>query len=170
MLLAALPGSDAVPWQKKFKGSCGDYTVGSAADRRKVLLLRPETYMNLSGTSVQPAAAFYKLRPEEIIVAHDEIDLPYGTVSVRRGGGLGGHNGLRSIAGTLGTNEFARLRIGVGRPSRGDVSSYVLGRFSPEEEPLLEGILTGASELLVKILSGDDRTLARGRTVVLPGG
>lgn len=167
MLLDALPGSQTIVWQRKFKGSCGDYPVTSSAGGRKILLLKPETYMNLSGSSVQPAAAFYKIAPREIIVVHDEIELPYGTLSVRQGGGLGGHNGLRSIAGALGTNEFARLRIGVGRPSRGDVAAYVLGRFSPEEEPLLGRILTGASQLLLEASGDDDRILTKGRTDVL---
>lgn len=167
MLLETLPGSEAVAWRRKFKGSCGDYPVTGPAGPRKILLLRPETYMNLSGNSVQPAAAFYNVTSTEIIVVHDEIELPFGTVSVRQGGGLGGHNGLRSIAGALGTNDFARVRIGVGRPPRGDVSSYVLGRFSPEEEPLLGRLLSGTAELFLEVLRGDAPVTAKGRTVVL---
>ncbi len=154
MLLERLPGVDSVAWQKKFKGTVGELPVPSEFGAHRILLLRPETFMNLSGESVQPATAFYKIDPRETVVVHDEIELPFGTISVRLGGGLGGHNGLRSIAALLGTNNFGRLRIGVGRPERGSVSSYVLGRFTPDEEPQLDRLLSGSAEILLEVLRG----------------
>lgn len=120
--------------KSKFRGRVGDVRVEGA----RLALLKPETYMNESGTSVQPAAAFYKLDAASVLVVHDEVDLDTGRLQARLGGGLAGHNGLRSIAKHLGTQEFLRLRIGVGRPERGDprpVADYVLSPFAPEDDP-----------------------------------
>ena len=106
-------------------------------DEHRVGLLKPETYMNESGRSVQAAAAFYKLEPDAILVVHDESDLESGRLQARIGGGLAGHNGLRSIAAQLGTPDFLRLRVGVGRPERGDrrpLADYVLSDFEPHED------------------------------------
>jgi PTH1 family peptidyl-tRNA hydrolase len=117
----------------KFRGRLADVRVGEA----KLALLKPETYMNASGTSIQSAAAFYKLAPEHVLVVHDDVDLETARLQARLGGGLAGHNGLRSIAQRLGTQEFVRLRIGVGRPGRGDrrpVADYVLSGFTPEDD------------------------------------
>ena len=103
----------------------------------KLVLLKPETYMNESGASIQAAAAFYKLPPHQVLVVHDEVDLEVGRLQARLGGGLAGHNGLRSIAQRLGSQEFLRLRVGVGRPGRGDprpVADYVLSPFAPEDD------------------------------------
>src|SRR5207244_11863733 len=97
--------------------------------------LKPETYMNESGRSVSAAARFFRVPAESILVVHDDVDLEPGRLQARLGGGLAGHNGLRSIAQALGTQDFLRLRIGVGRPGRGDprpVSDYVLSEFEPE--------------------------------------
>ncbi|HUX52529.1 MAG TPA: aminoacyl-tRNA hydrolase [Spirochaetia bacterium] len=137
MIAAALPAIESVGWTSKFKGTTAQYDALSGDSRNRVVLLLPATFMNLSGESVQPAMTFYKLQPEELVIVHDEIELPFGTMEIRKGGGLGGHNGLRSISAALGTNEYWRCRIGVGRPSRPDVASYVLSRFSQDEEPLL---------------------------------
>lgn len=90
--------------------------------------------MNLSGESVAPVKNFFKIEIQDILVIHDEIDLPYGCISFKKGGGLAGHNGLKSIASSLGTNSFNRLRMGVGRPAKGSVSNYVLSSFDKEEE------------------------------------
>jgi PTH1 family peptidyl-tRNA hydrolase len=93
--------------------------------------------MNVSGESVAPAARFYKVDPEDVLVVHDEVDFDHGRLQARLGGGLAGHNGLRSIAKLLGTPDFLRLRVGVGRPGRGDrreVADYVLAPFEPEQE------------------------------------
>ena len=95
-----------------------------------------------------PALQFYKLKPEQLIVVHDEIDLPLGTARLKQGGGHGGQNGLRSITEMLGRNDFLRLRLGIGRPLHGDVSSYVLGNFTPPEMEVFARVLDGALELL----------------------
>src|ERR671933_2453806 len=121
-------------WRGKFSGQLADVRI----DGHRVALLKPETYMNESGRAVAAAARFYKLAPESILVVHDDGDLDLGRLQVRRGGGLAGHNGLRSVAQHLGTPEFLRLRIGVGRPERGDprpLADYVLSDFEPHEDP-----------------------------------
>jgi peptidyl-tRNA hydrolase, PTH1 family len=117
----------------KFRGRIADVRAGDA----RLALLKPETYMNESGASIQSAAAFYKLPPGQVLVVHDDVDLETARLQARLGGGLAGHNGLRSIAQRLGSQEFLRLRIGVGRPGRGDprpVADYVLSRFAPEDD------------------------------------
>jgi len=125
---------DKLHWKEKFKGLFCALTL---LDEQTVFL-KPQTYMNLSGESVRPAMDFFKVEVEDILVVHDEIDLPFGTVHLKSGGGLAGNNGLKSINQHLGTKEFKRLRMGVGRPQHGDVSSHVLGQFSNEEKPLLD--------------------------------
>ena len=117
----------------KFRGRIADARIGDA----RVALLKPETYMNESGSSIQAASRFYKVPPERVLVVHDEVDFPTGRLQARLGGGLAGHNGLPSIAQRLGTPEFLRLRIGIGRPERGDprpVADYVLSPFAPEDD------------------------------------
>lgn len=127
-------------WQEKFKG---EY-----AKNGDVFFLKPQTFMNLSGESVQPLMHFFKIQPSELLVLHDEIDLPYGQIGFKQGGGLAGHNGLKSIAEQLGTKDFKRLRIGVSRPEYGEVSSWVLGKFGPDEEAFLDQFLKGSAEAL----------------------
>jgi PTH1 family peptidyl-tRNA hydrolase len=120
-------------WRSKFSGQVADVRI----DGHRVALLKPETYMNESGRSVQAAARFYKLEPDAILVVHDESDLEPGRLQARKGGGLAGHNGLRSVAQALGTPDFLRLRVGVGRPGRGDrrpLADYVLSDFEPAED------------------------------------
>jgi len=120
-------------WRSKFSGRIADVRI----DSHRVALLAPDTYMNESGRSVKAAAQFYKLEPDAILVVHDESDLEPGRLQARRGGGLAGHNGLRSIVQHLGTQDFLRLRVGVGRPGRGDrrpLADYVLSDFEPEED------------------------------------
>ena len=117
-------------FRSKFSGRVGEVRL----DDRRLALLKPETYMNESGRSVGAAARFYKVPPERTLLVHDDVDLEEGRLQARLGGGLAGHNGLRSIAQHLGTNDFLRLRIGVGRPERGDrrpVADYVLSPFDP---------------------------------------
>lgn len=117
---------------------------------RRVGLLEPQTYMNESGRSVGQAVRFYKLPLDRLLVVHDEVDLELGRLQVREGGGLAGHNGLRSVAGALGSPDFLRLRVGVGRPERGDrrpVADYVLAPFPPEVDvAALVGRATDAAE------------------------
>lgn len=115
---------------------------------KRLVLLKPQTFMNLSGRSVMPALQFYKLKPEQLIVIHDEIDLPLGTARLKQGGGHGGQNGLRSIIEQLGKADFTRLRLGVGRPAHGDVSNYVLGNFTPAEMDVFARVLDGALDML----------------------
>ena len=103
-------------WRGKFGGRLAEVRI----DDHRVALLAPETYMNESGRSVKAAAGFFKVEPDAILVVHDESDLEPGRLQARRGGGLAGHNGLRSVAHHLGTTDFLRLRVGVGRPGRGD--------------------------------------------------
>src|SRR5213592_1472441 len=120
-------------WRSKFNGQLADVRI----DQHKVGLLKPETYMNESGRSVQAAASFFKVEPDAVLVVHDEGDFDLGRLQARKGGGLAGHNGLRSIAQHLGTPEFLRLRIGVGRPGRGDprpLADYVLAGFEPHDD------------------------------------
>jgi PTH1 family peptidyl-tRNA hydrolase len=120
-------------FRSKFSGQLSELRV----DGDRVALLKPETYMNESGRSISAAARFFKVEPDALLVVHDDVDLEPGRLQARRGGGLAGHNGLRSIAAALGTNDFLRLRIGVGRPGRGDrrsVSDYVLSDFRPDED------------------------------------
>ena len=117
-------------FRSKFSGRVAEVRLGDL----RLALLKPETYMNESGRSVGAAARFYKAPPEQTLLVHDDVDLEEGRLQARLGGGLAGHNGLRSIAQRLGTNDFLRLRIGVGRPGRGDprpVADYVLSPFDP---------------------------------------
>jgi len=120
-------------WRSKFSGQLADIRI----DGHKLALLKPETYMNESGTSVGAAARFFKLDPESVLVVHDDSDLEPGRLQVRLGGGLAGHNGLRSIAQHLRTQDFLRLRVGIGRPERGDprpLADWVLSDFEPHED------------------------------------
>ena len=121
------------PWREKFSGRLAELRI----DDHRVALLKPETYMNDSGSAVGAARRFYKLEPDAGLVVHDEIDLEHGRLQARMGGGLAGHNGLRSVAAHLKTPEFMRLRVGVGRPGRGDrrpVADYVLSDFEPADD------------------------------------
>ena len=115
---------------------------------KRLVLLKPQTFMNLSGRSIMPALQFYKLKPEHLIVVHDEIDLPLGTARLKQGGGHGGQNGLRSIMEQLGKGDFLRLRLGIGRPQYGEVTDYVLGNFSPSEMDIFARVLDGALDML----------------------
>src|SRR5919197_5578969 len=143
-------------WKGKFSGRLAEVRV----DGHRVGLLKPETFMNDSGRSVGAAARFYKLEPDAILVVHDESDLESGRLQARRGGGLAGHNGLRSVAQHLGTPEFLRLRIGVGRPERGDprpLADFVLSNFEPHEDA--ESIVAHAADAVESLdAEGLERT------------
>ncbi|QUJ75389.1 aminoacyl-tRNA hydrolase [Sulfitobacter albidus] len=139
------------PWKGKHQGSISEGRFG--ADR--CALLKPETFMNRSGDSVQAAAAFFKIGPEDIIVLHDEIDLAPGKVKFKQGGGHAGHNGLRSIHGHLGA-EYARVRLGVGHPGHKDrVPGYVLHDFAKADEDWLDDVLRGVSDGAPHLAAGD---------------
>ncbi len=138
-------------WRSKFQGQIAEGRLGT----EKVLLLKPETFMNLSGDSVQAAMAFYKLAPSDVIVLHDEIDLAPGKVRVKTGGGHAGHNGLRSIAGHIGP-DFGRVRIGVGHP--GDkrvVANHVLGDFAKADADWLDPLLAAIAKAAPELASGE---------------
>jgi PTH1 family peptidyl-tRNA hydrolase len=137
-------------FKSKFSGRLAELRI----EGRRVALLKPETYMNESGRSLAAAARFFKVEPEHLLVVHDDVDLEPGRLQARGGGGLAGHNGLRSIASALGTSDFLRLRIGVGRPGRGDrrsVSDFVLSGFEQHEDvAALVGRSADAVETLVR--------------------
>ena len=138
-------------WSQKFNA---DMAKGSI-DQRKVVLLKPMTYMNNSGDSVQKVMAYFKIKPENVIVLHDELDLPPLKVRYKLGGGNGGHNGLKSIQQRIGTADFYRFRIGVGHPGSKDrVSGYVLSDFSKTETPYFEDLCADLSAAFPMILSG----------------
>jgi peptidyl-tRNA hydrolase, PTH1 family len=136
-------------FRSKFSGQLAETRIDDA----RIALLKPETYMNVSGRSVQPAARFFKVEPDALLVVHDEGDFDLGRLQARLGGGLAGHNGLRSIAQQLGTQDFLRLRIGVGRPERGDprpLADYVLSDFEPYDDA--EGIVGRAADAVETIV------------------
>ncbi len=138
-------------FKSKFNGRVSETRIAGS----RVALLKPETYMNESGRSIAAAARFFKVAPEDIVVVHDDVDLEVGRLQARLGGGLAGHNGLRSIAQALGTRDFSRLRIGVGRPGRGDprdVADYVLAPFDAHDDR--DGIVARAADA-VEILVED---------------
>ena len=134
---------------KKHKGLCGKGVI----EGEKVLLVQPLTYMNLSGDCIKEAADFYKIDPAHIIVIYDDISLPVGKLRVRAKGSAGGHNGMKSIIARLGTEEFARVRIGIGeKPAGWDLADYVLGRFQTDELPLMREAVGNAAKACGMIL------------------
>ena len=142
--LTERPGFDG-SWQTKFHGLF--------LKKGNTVLLKPQTFMNESGISVQEASRFFGIKPEDILVVHDDIELDFGTVRTQLGGGMAGHNGLRSVKQHLGTDRFGRLRIGVGRPpAKIQVADYVLGRFSELEEKQLDSVLDNAVETAVQYM------------------
>ncbi len=131
------------PWRNRFKGLVAEGSVGG----EKVLALKPMTYMNDSGAAVQPAAAFFKLTPGDIIAFHDELDLVPGKMRVKRGGGAAGHNGLRSMDRMLGNPDYWRVRLGIGHPGHKDrVTGHVLGDFAKVDLPWLATLLDGVAD------------------------
>lgn len=132
---------DDLKWTEKFKGQYAVFNNG----QDKIYFLRPQTFMNLSGESVQPLMTFFKIPVENILVVHDELDLPFGTIAFKKGGGLAGHNGLKSITLKLGTQDFKRLRVGIGRPVHGDVSNWVLSGYTGDDKAFFRPYLQGAA-------------------------
>jgi peptidyl-tRNA hydrolase, PTH1 family len=139
------------PWRKAFQGLVAEGRLGA----QKVALLKPETFMNLSGQSVQAALAFWKLPLEDVTVFHDELDLAPGKLRLKQGGGHAGHNGLRSIHGHLG-EAYARVRLGIGHPGHKDaVAAYVLHDFAKSDQDWLENLLRGISDGAPALAEGD---------------
>src|SRR5512132_2673230 len=149
MVVDELARRYAGAWRSKFSGQLAEMRL----DGSRLALVKPETYVNESGKSIAAAGRFFKVPVDAVLVVHDDVDLDEGRLQARLGGGLAGHNGLRSIAEELGSRDFPRLRIGVGRPGRGDrrsVADFVLSPFSPETD--VDGLVArsaDAVELLV---------------------
>jgi PTH1 family peptidyl-tRNA hydrolase len=179
LLAEKLPFSSLLAWRKKHKGLYADLDgsrvsaflspeePGAAAPSAAAELpprfhfLMPETYMNLSGESIHAAASFLKIPPERILLVHDELELPLGTAALKFSGGLGGHNGLRSMRACFGTPDFWRFRIGIGRPDHRNISGWVLSDFAAGEEPVLAQVLAASAYALVE-------ALCRGPDALLP--
>jgi len=141
----------AQPYREKFHGHLTELELSG----QRVSVLKPQTYMNDSGRSVGAAATFYKIAPADVVVLHDELDLAFGDVRLKKGGGEAGHNGLKSISAHLGTKEYVRLRIGVGKPPadfRGGGADFVLEGFTPAERASLDGIVERAREAVVLLV------------------
>jgi len=135
--------------RKSFSGFCGELSFSG----HRLIFLKPQTFMNLSGLSVMQALQFHKLPLSNLIVIHDELDLPFGVVRFKNGGGHGGHNGLRSIMENLGKGDFTRLRIGIGKSPHGDTTSHVLGKIPPDQMEALPRVLDGGVEMLKTMLT-----------------
>jgi PTH1 family peptidyl-tRNA hydrolase len=148
MVVDELARRHGASWRSKFSGQLAEIRL----DGHKVALLKPETYMNESGRSITAAASYFKVDPDAVLVVHDEGDLDLGRLQLRLGGGLGGHNGLRSIASHLKTQDFLRLRVGVGRPERGDprpLADYVLSDFQPHDDA--EALVAKAADAVERL-------------------
>ncbi len=143
-MLADHLGWEDGDWQQKHRGLISERTIGN----RRCRVLKPSTYMNSSGESVAAVSRYFDVSVESLVVVHDDVELEFGDVVYKKGGGVAGHNGLRSIAHYLKTREFSRLRIGIGRPTRQSVSSYVLGVFDNNERQELSRVLDRAYQEL----------------------
>jgi peptidyl-tRNA hydrolase, PTH1 family len=175
---SSLPFASKLNWQSKFKGNYATVDITQFAEwareyklytkkdgstvpvpegaLSKLYFLKPETYMNASGESIIELASFFKLKPENILVVHDELELPVGTVSLKWSGGLGGHNGLRSTNTVLGTSDFWRIRFGIGRPDNREIADYVLSKFTEDERIMLSQTFPQAAVLLAQVLLSPD--------------
>ncbi|MGF7109323.1 aminoacyl-tRNA hydrolase [Treponema pedis] len=168
--------SCGVVWQNKFKGQYAKINP-SYPEGKIVHLLKPETFVNLSGESVGAAASFFRLKPENILIVHDELELKPGILSFKWAGGLGGHNGLRSVKSALGTADFFRLRIGIGRPDfsdRGgeenpDIAGYVLSKFAQSELDILNSQVPALNVFFKELLQAEEpKILLKEWAKVLP--
>lgn len=149
-----LARSKGASWklENKFHGEVCKLSLAG----NEVWLLKPNTYMNLSGKAVAALARFYKIAPESILVVHDELDIPPGQLRLKQGGGHGGHNGLRDIVAQMGSREFLRLRVGIGHPGDSrDVTNYVLGKASPEDQKHIDNAIDEAMRTLPQVMEGD---------------
>jgi PTH1 family peptidyl-tRNA hydrolase len=132
-------------WSSKFSALIAEATVSPGVNAQKVVLVKPQQFMNLSGGPLKQVANYFKVSPNSLVVLHDDIDLPFGSIKAKLGGGDAGHNGLRSITKSFGTNEYYRVRLGVGRPNdSAQVSSFVLGQFSKAQKQELPELIERA--------------------------
>lgn len=138
--------------REKFKGICGEGFI----ENKKVILLKPLTYMNLSGESIRELANFYKLEDDEIIVVYDDISLDIGRLRIREKGSAGGHNGIKSIIQNLGGDKFPRVKVGVGQP-KDNLVNHVLGKFSKEDREHIEKVIPVVSDAIVEIVKNDSK-------------
>ncbi len=147
MVLDRLARHFNAPWkaEKKYKG---ELAAGPG-----LLLVKPQTFMNLSGECVGSLMRFFKFTPEQVLVVYDDISFPCGSMRLRAGGSAGGHNGMKSLIAHLGSDRFPRLRVGIGVPGQKDMVGHVLGKFSPEEKPLLDDALTRAKQAVLTLLT-----------------
>ena len=146
----------AATFKSKFDGA---FTKASVAGD-EVVLLKPMTFMNLSGESVQKAMRFFKVERSALMVVHDELDLAFGDLRIKVGGGTAGHNGLKSIVRHAGGNDFLRIRVGIGRPRGGPVEKYVLSEFDSSEKPELDAVIEQAVEMVERVLEkGAERAM-----------
>ncbi|MBR5059533.1 MAG: aminoacyl-tRNA hydrolase [Clostridia bacterium] len=149
--------------KRKFHAMYGDKKIDAGGREIRVVLMKPETYMNNSGVAVSEAAAFYKVPAERIIVIYDDADISLGEIRVRRGGGPGTHNGMESVVDHLGKEDFPRIRVGIGsRMPNEDMVGFVLGRFPPEQEPVIEKSFEKAADAAVIIMrDGAEAAMAK---------
>ncbi len=147
MVLDRLARHFNAPWKLE-KAYKGELAAGPG-----LLLVKPQTYMNLSGESVGALMRYFKFEPGQVLVVYDDISFPCGTMRLRAAGSAGGHNGMKSLIAHLGSDRFPRLRVGIGVPGQKDMIGHVLGKFSPEEKPLLEDALARAEQAVLTVLN-----------------
>lgn len=135
--------------KNKFKGLCGSGII----ENKKVILLKPQTYMNLSGESIKETMDFYKIQQENLIIIYDDIDLEAGIIKIRKKGGPGTHNGMKSVIQNLNKKEFARVRVGIGKPERKEqLIEYVIGKIPDKDQKILDEATTKSKEALIEII------------------
>jgi PTH1 family peptidyl-tRNA hydrolase len=161
--LESLPFYGELRWERKFKGR---YATRET-DAGRIWILMPETYMNLSGDSAAELMRFYQIAPGELLAIHDELEMAFGSFGLKYGGGLGGHNGLRSLEARLGTRDFARMRFGIGRPDHDDIAGYVLSDFSRDEREALDSSIFPAAAKVLEECAGEgfEKALAKHQKV-----
>lgn len=135
--------------KNKFKGLCGSGII----ENKKVILLKPQTYMNLSGESIKETMDFYKIQQENLIIIYDDIDLEAGIIKIRKKGGPGTHNGMKSVISNIKTQEYARVRVGIGKPERKEqLIEYVIGKIPDKDQKILDEATTKSKEALIEII------------------